>query len=67
MLIYSAVYWHPEEYPSGDLPATVDGGVASAASGNDGITPIYNTLVSNAECPESIQIIARPRIVRLFW
>lgn len=65
MLISVVFIDYPGESPSGDSPATVDRGVASAASGNDGIAPIHYTLVSDAERPESIQIIACPRIVRL--
>jgi len=56
----------PGSLSSGDSPATVDGGVASAASGNDGITSIYDTLVSDAERSESVQVVACSRIVRFF-
>ena len=39
---------------SSNSPAAINGGIAPAASGDDGISSIYNTLVSDAESSESI-------------
>lgn len=47
-------------------PATIDGSIAPAASGNDRITSIYDTLVSNAKSSEPVQVIASSGIIRFF-
>lgn len=49
-----------------DLPAAVNGGVAPAAPGDDGITTVHNALVSDAERTQPVQVVARPGIVRIF-